>query len=295
MEPLPHDICEKIVQCFGRCFHYKDGVTSFLVSAGIDRTLACKHSHLAKFVWARQLLLELAGTENGRLLQRKILTALCNLREITDPDVSDKSAAIAAINDLKRTAIERHLVKQKVREEEKRRREEANSRAQLVVERKNNLQNLRDRFAASFDEKNRQRAGYELESILKELFLLSEIEFTPSYRTATAQVDGHFRFEGFDYLVEAKWRSDQPTQKDIGGFKEVVCGNFDSTRGIFISVVGFRDEVIAHFSQAGARVILLDGEHLMHLLDGRIDLQEGLRYVIVHAATHGKVYAKFSL
>lgn len=295
MDPLPHDIAEKIVQCFGRCFHYKDGVKAFLISAGLDQQLASKHSHLAKFVWGRQLLMELAATDDGRLLQRKILTALCNMRSITDPDVIDKQAAITAINDLKTTAVERHLVKQKMRDDEKQKREIADARAHLVQERADKLHELRDRFATAFSQQNRQGAGYELERILKELFVLSDIEFTPSYRTDTAQVDGHFRFEGFDYLVEAKWRSGQPNQKEIAGFKDVVGGTLDSTRGIFLSVVGFREEVIRVFSQPGARVILMDGEHLMHILDGRIELQDALRYLITRASMRGEVYVKFAL
>ena len=43
-----------------------------------------------KFVWARKLLTELGDSEDGRLLQRKILTALCQLRNLPDKEVSDR-------------------------------------------------------------------------------------------------------------------------------------------------------------------------------------------------------------
>ncbi len=295
MEPLPHDISEKIVQCFGRCFHYKDGVIAFLVSAGLDRTLAERHSHLAKFVWGRQLLLELAGTKEGCVLQRKILTALCNLRDISDKDVKDRDAAVAALRDLKQSALDRHLVKQRVQEDEMQRRKQGEARVKLTQERSQKLQTLRVRFGQTFAEVNRQKAGYELEAILKELFLLSEIEYTPSYRTDTAQIDGHFRFEGFDYLVEARWRNEPPTQKEIGGFKDDVSRKLQSTRGLFVSVAGFSPEVIAHFNEPGSRIILMDGEHLTHVFEGRMGLQEGLSFLIECAATKGVVYSRFAL
>ena len=295
MEPLPHDISEKIVQCFGRCFYYKDGLTAFLVSAGVEQSLASKHNHLAKFVWGRQLLLELAATDDGRLIQRKILTALCNLRELTDSGLLDKAAGLAVLKDLRDAAIARNLVKQKVREDERQRREAAEAKAELIRERSVKLRNLRDAFARTYSENDRQKAGYELERILKELFFLSDISFTASYRTETSQIDGHFHFEGFDYLVEAKWREDQPTQKEIAGFKDEVARKLDGTRGLFVSVVGYRSEVADQFNEPGAHIILMDGEHLMHVLDGRIELDEGLRQLIEHAAKRGVVYTKFVL
>lgn len=33
--PLPSDIVEAMVQCFGRAFHYKDAVASFLLACEV--------------------------------------------------------------------------------------------------------------------------------------------------------------------------------------------------------------------------------------------------------------------
>jgi hypothetical protein len=85
------------------------------------------------------------------------------------------------------------------------------------------------------------------------MFSLSEIEYRKSYRTETQQIDGHFQFQGFDYLVETKWRVDQPTVQEIGGFKCKVDHKFESTKGLFISVVGFRSEVADYFSETGEK------------------------------------------
>ena len=111
-----------------------------------------------------------------------------------------------------------------------------------------------------------------------------------SCRTDTQQIDGHFNFQGFDYLVEAKWRSDQPTEQELGGFQRKVNSQLESTRGFFVSVQGFRTEVAAQFNGHGANLILMDGRDLIHILDGRSDLRDALKRKIERAAQEGIVF-----
>ena len=125
---------------------------------------------------------------------------------------------------------------------------------------------------------------------MRDLFALFEIEYRKSFRTETQQIDGHFNFLGFDYLVEAKWRQDQPTEQELGAFKHKVDGKLESTRGIFISIPGFRQEVVAQFNGRGPNLILLDGQDLIHVLEGRIDLRDGLKKKIEKAAQEGIVF-----
>ena len=51
---LPYDITEAMVQCFGKCFHYKDRMEAFLRAAGVSPALAGKYRNEYKFVWARE-------------------------------------------------------------------------------------------------------------------------------------------------------------------------------------------------------------------------------------------------
>ena len=136
----------------------------------------------------------------------------------------------------------------------------------------------------------RQEAGYTLEDLLKDLFSLFEIDYRKSYRIPTQQIDGHFNFQGFDYLVEAKWRQDQPTEQELGGFKHKVDGKLESTRGLFVSIPGFRAEVISQFNSSGGNLILLDGSDLNFILEGRLDLRDGLKQKIETAAQRGIVF-----
>jgi hypothetical protein len=113
------------------------------------------------------------------------------------------------------------------------------TKEQIIKERSEKLESLRKTFTDGIINPDRQSAGYSLEDLLKDLFALFEIEYRKSYKTPTQQIDGSFRFEGFDYLVEAKWRKDFPSEQEIGGFKHKVDGVLESTRGLFVSVQGF--------------------------------------------------------
>ncbi len=91
MTQLPFEIIDAMIQCFGRSFHFKDTVETFLLSSGVNRSIAIKYRNEPKFVWARKLLSELNETEGGRIIQRRILTELCKLRNLPDRDVLAKA------------------------------------------------------------------------------------------------------------------------------------------------------------------------------------------------------------
>jgi len=286
---LSHEIVEAMVQCFGKAFHYKDVVESFFISSNVDRSLVRKYRDEAKFVWARHVLTDLGVTEEGYLIQRKVLTELCKLRNLPDPAAPDPDAGLDALRSLKRLAQEQQLVaKEEIKKTEDRTRL-AQVRAKLQQERAGKLQELNNSFGQAVANPDRQRSGYSLEELLKELFQLFEIEYTKSYRTSTRQIDGKFVLDSFHYLIEARWRKDLPTEQEIGGFKQKVDNVLQSTRGLFVSVPGFRAEVAQQFDGHGANIILMDGLDLTFILEGRIDLRDALRYKIERASRDGKV------
>ena len=294
MEPLPYEILQAIIQCFGKSFHYKDNLSAFLLSCGVSLELNDKHREHAKFVWGRNLLNELGQTENGCQVQRRILTELCKLRDLPDKDAPDRDAGLDALRTLKNLAWEQKLYIEESRNKDTQRSKLNKERERLIQERRKTLERLRESFTTAVTSNNRQQAGYLLEDLLKELFAVFEIEFRKSYRTDTQQIDGHFRFEGFDYLVEAKWRKDMPTESEIGAFKQKVDTKIESTRGLFVSVQGFRSEVASQFNGRGANIILLDGSHLIYVLEGRLDLRDMLRTIISKAAQEGVAYTPTS-
>jgi hypothetical protein len=293
MDSVPYEIMEAMVQCFGKAFHYKDGVATFFLTQGVPRPLVDKYRNEPKFVWARRLLTELSQTEDGRLLQRKVLTALCQLRNVPDSQVSDRDAAADALRQLKNLAVRHDLVVKEEAHAVADKAAQAKERQQVVQDRAAKLEKLKQSFFAAFKNPDRQAAGYSLQDMLQELFSVFEIEYRKSFRNPknTQEIDGHFCFQSFDYLVEAKWRKDQPTEAEIGAFKHKVDGKLQGTRGLFVSVPGFRKEVVDKFDERGSSIILMDGADLTYLLEGRVDLRDGLRAKIEAAAQRGVVLA----
>ena len=287
---LPYEIRNQIIQCIGTCFHYKDNVESFFVSCGVSRNLVSKDKGLAKYVWARSLLADLDNIEGGVDIQRRILTELCKLKNLPDKDVPNPDAGLSALRLLKELAHANSLIAKNEMANSDQRKQIQEEKARIVQDRAKVLEELRDEFNSSVTVANRQKAGYSLEDILEKLFSIFELDYRKSYKTETQQIDGSFKFEGFNYLVEAKWRSGQPSEGEIGEFKRKVDTKLDSTRGIFVSVNDFRAEVIKSFEGQGSNILFFTGEDIVHILEGRVALDEVIRIKVDRASQEGKVY-----
>jgi hypothetical protein len=287
---LPYEITEAMIQCFGKCFHYKDKVEAFLRSAGVSPELARKYRDEYKYVWARKTLADVANFDDGYQATRRVLTELCKLRDVPDPDAPDRATALEALRNLKELAVRHDLYVEGQKAAEGARQALAEQNLRVLSERANKLEGLRKKFAEDVVNPNRQNAGYSLEGLLQELFSLFEIDYKKSYKTGVEQIDGHVWFEGFDYLVEARWRQDQPGVQEIGGFKTKVDLKLESTRGIFVAVQGFREQVVGKFLGRGCNIIFWDGADLIQVLEGRVDLREGMRFKIEKAAQEGRTY-----
>jgi hypothetical protein len=286
---LPYEIYNQIVQCIGTCFHYKDNVEAFFISCGVDKKIASKYRDSYKFVWAKKLLNDLDEMPDGYLLQRKILTELCKFRKLPDPKAENPDVGLSALRKLKELAVENKIDFEEMKRDTINRKAIAEEKIKIIGERAQRLQDLKRKFNEGLLNENRATAGYSLEDILEQLFPLFDLDYRKSYKTETQQIDGHFRFEAFNYLVEAKWRADQPNESEIGGFERKIETKLESTRGIFVSINGFRDEVVNQFEGKRSKILFMTGEDLVYLLEGRIDLKEALRIKIDKAAQEGKV------
>jgi hypothetical protein len=226
---------------------------------------------------------------DGDILQQKILTELCKFRNLPDPNVPNPDAGLSALRKLKELALENKFLVEEEKRDTKARKNIAIEKEKIITERAGKIEELKKMFQDGFANPDRAATGYSLEDILERLFPLSELDYRKSYKTETQQIDDHFRYEGFDYLVEAKWRVDQPNENEIGGFERKIETKLESTRGLFISVSGFREEVINQFERKGNKILFMTGGDLFLLLDGRIDLKEALKIKIEKAAQEGTV------
>ena len=293
--PLSFEIREHMIQCIGLCLHYKDKVEAFFISCGVNKNLVLKYKSLAKFVWARSVLTDLDDIENGFDIQRRILTELCKFRNIPDIKAPNPDAGLSALRRLKELAVLNKLYVEEEKRHSNQRKQMKEEEAKIIQDRVKLLADLKTVFFSLFSSSDRQSAGYSLEDILEKLFPIFNIDYKKSYKTETQQIDGHFKFEGFDYLVEAKWRIDQPNEREIGSFKRKVDTKLDSTRGVFVSINGFRDEVVKSFEGEGSKILFFSGEDVTHILEGRMDLDEIVRRKIDKAAQEGIVYFPVTL
>lgn len=251
-----------------------------------------KYEHEPKFKIARQLLADLERSgDDGYLLQRRLLTELCKLRDVPDREVPDRDAGLKALRQLKEAAGRHDLGVEEERTIGKRRASDGDQLVQRARDRDRRLAELQKAFAALTSSADVQARGYGLEDLLKELFALNEIRYRKSYRAEGEQIDGFFAFGGFDYLVEARWRKDRPTLHDLLAFKGKVDRKIESTRGMVISITGFDEEVVQRLREAGpANLILVDGYDLTLILEGRVSLTDALQAKIERAAQEGAVY-----
>src|SRR5205823_1209982 len=107
-------------------------------------------------------------------------------------------------------------------------------------------------------------------------FKLYAILYHPPYRKGSVeQTDGFFMFNGFQYLIESRWRKRPPTLDELRGFSMKVEAKIESTRGLYVSVVGFREEVLTE-AKPIRNVIYMSGQDLAHILEGRNLLPQAL-------------------
>ncbi|MGQ7392926.1 restriction endonuclease [Streptococcus suis] len=291
MTKISFEIQQQIIQCFGLCFHYKDTVVSFMQASGVPNNLILRWKSEPKFVWAKKVINELNKTENGRLIIRQIATEFYEMKNIPD-EVQDRHRGLDALRKLKRMLgnIQQNNTNETSNNSYHRSKQEM--KIQLKQQRLQKIEELKKEYYSLFSSENPQERGYRLEKIVANLFKINEIDYHDSYRNSsnTQQLDGYFRFEGFDYLVEMKWEKNPVNSPKIASLKQKVDTKLTSTRGLFLSINGFRDEVIQDFANRDSKILFMDGQELSYILENRITLYEALKVKIVGASKTGNPY-----
>jgi hypothetical protein len=221
---LPFEIREAVVAVCGKAFWLKDPFRAFMLSCGVSADIYDRYADESKFKIARHVLAELdAQGDDGFQVQRRIVTELARLRRVPDSNVPDQDSAIEALRWLKELAINQQIVIEEDRSAADQRSQETRRKQAALAARARKMEELRRTFYAWAGVRDDpQGRGYGLEDLLAELFELHEISYRRPYRTATEQIDGHFPFKGFDYLVEARWRVDPPepvNENETVGFR----------------------------------------------------------------------------
>lgn len=134
-----------------------------------------------------------------------------------------------------------------------------------------------------------QERGYELERVLYDLFELFDLDPKASFRITGEQIDGAFTLEGTEYLFEGKWQKDPINSGDLDKFAGRIQRKLDNTLGLFLSINGFSEDGIKAHSGGRKLSLLMTGEDLMAVLEGRIDFVSLLLRKKSHAARTGNI------
>jgi len=292
-DKIPFEVREAAVAVCGKAFWLKDPFRAFLMSCGVPAEVYDRYADESKFKIARHVLADLDGMgDEGHQVQRRIVTEICKLRNVPDDNVPDRDAALAALRWLKQLAVDQKLHVEERRTTEDARAVEARRRQAALAARAQKMEQLRSTFATmAVSRDDPQARGYGLEDLLADLFESHELTYRRPYRTSTEQIDGHFDFKGFDYLVEARWRVEPPSEADLGAFKTKVDKKLTSTRGLFVSIVGFRPQVVLEFTRGvSSSIVLMDGSDLSLILEGHVSLIDALDLKVQKAAQEGIIY-----
>jgi len=135
-----------------------------------------------------------------------------------------------------------------------------------------------------------QARGKLFEKFLQELFSRQSVKMRDPFRIVGEEIDGTFKFEGENYIMEAKWQDSGASTEQLYKFAYKVDGKMQG-RGLFISVNGFSNEALrAVVHGKMIQTILMDGSDLSAVLEQRITLEAMLDYKIRAAQTRGEVY-----
>lgn len=137
---------------------------------------------------------------------------------------------------------------------------------------------------------SRQQRGYALERILAELGRISRLETTEAFRVNGEQVDGAVKFDGEHYLIEAKWQEKSASNESVYQFAGKVAGKLYG-RGLFISVNGFSADVVRSLIRGKEiQTLFVDGEDLILVLEGHLNLRDMIDRKVKAAQTKGLIY-----
>lgn len=209
------------------------------------------------------------------------------------PEAKAAQAQLRAISDehdlLPETKASRQLAVERLAAQQRRARhaQREADRARAVQERQALFREFCELVANASDKQGR---GYRLEEMLGEVAELDALRYAPPFRKGTVtQTDGMLTYEGFQYLIEARWRSDPADVAQIAALAHKADRALESTRGLFLSVAGFRAEVVNELERGPKNLLLMTGAEFSLILEGRLTLMEAMRLKVEEGAKRGHI------
>ena len=202
----------------------------------------------------------------------------------------DRNEALRRINHLKQV---REIQDAKLKDQQKifDKKDEENKKS------KKTFDELQRHFTMLFQRKDEhgnilsnQNRGYAFESFLRELFLFEKLNVTEPFKITGEQIDGAIKFEGENYIIEAKWTDWLSASDTLYHFAHKVEGKMYG-RGIFISINGFSHDSLEALQKGKAlKTVLFDGGDLTLVMEKYSTFTDMLDKKVKAAQTKGCIY-----
>jgi hypothetical protein len=146
-----------------------------------------------------------------------------------------------------------------------------------------------DRLLALFDEMavstDHQRRGYQLQDLLNGLFKAFGISMVKPFtrNSGGEQIDGAFKFDGWHYILECRWREKLADIRELDGLHGQVQRSGKQTMGVFLSINGWSSNVPSLLKQNQDKsIFLIDGYDVRCVLAQEIGLSDLLNRKLAH-------------
>ena len=289
---LRFDVKEKMVSLAGACFWYWNSFYGFLDSSGVPRRIRDRYPRESfnKYETMRNILNDLDQAGDADTLN-SLISNFFRLTGPIDQDSLDAPKAKAMLGEF-REIVGDDPIELEIDRRTRQKSQEARSKSiQMHKNHQRELETLNRTFGTlvSSSEISPQKRGFELERLFFDLLENFEFECRKPYRNDGEQIDGHFRYEKFDYLVEVKWTKKAATQSDLSVFDGKIRGKAQSTRGFFLSANGFDGNAISRYSGEAPRILLMTGEDLALVLNGRITFDDAMKAKVDAIVRKGEI------
>lgn len=297
LKKLTYEKKEMMVKLSGACFWYWNSFHSFLDSSGVPSLLRERYPRESfnKYEKMRNILNDLEVKGDTETID-SLISNFFKLSGPIDPDFLDVSKAISLLEDFRILVGNDPIELEIQRKSRDKAREVHQESIQQNIDRQRGLDELNETFTELVTSSNisPQKRGFELERLFFELLSYREFDFHKPYRTNGEQIDGHFRYEKFDYLVEAKWTTGLTNSAELSVFDGKIKGKAQSTRGFFLSANGFGQNAISKFTNDAPRIVLMTGEDLALVLNGHITFDDAMKAKIDAIVRKGEILLPLS-
>lgn len=279
-----------------KSFWFKRALRNFLNQNHITNNALAHLSGMTKREYLDWLFAQLLSKKNNKG-HKLILEMARNLAaQNSFPDLQNHEdskikikQAVDAVNLLRKELAKLYgLVEDRKQKEQIRK--EAEERRRKNISSQQSLEKLNERLTELSTRLGTQQAGYDFQGWFYDLVDYFEILCKRPYKTGGREIDGSITLDGTTFLVELKFTQNQIGPKDISDFYRKVTSKADNTMGIFVSMPGFNKNAIIEASGERTPLLLLDYNHLYHILGRAMTLPEVINRVKRHAAQTAEAY-----